>query len=123
VRTVLGVAAGAAVAGFGAVVLGEQPLEGITALVAGGLFGMAIAEATVTIARYGDGYLAGAAALLAEAGFVWALYIETGHDLADAPPEAWIAMALSAVAAALWLRTAARRVRGSPPAPARTPDG
>lgn len=112
-----GVVAGAVVAVVGAVLLGEQPLEGVTALVAGGLFGMAVAEATVSLARYGDAYLAAAAALLAEAGLVWALYIETGHRLDEAPVEAWAGVALAAAAAALWLRTAARRVRDSPRSP------
>ena len=113
-RGVLGVLAGAVVAFVGAVLLGEQPLEGVTAPVAGVLFGVAIAEATVSLARYGDGYLAGATALLAEAGLVWALYIETGHQLDEAPPEAWFGVVLAAVAAVVWLRTAARRVGGIP---------
>ncbi|HVM07645.1 MAG TPA: hypothetical protein VM345_04205 [Acidimicrobiales bacterium] len=122
-RPVLGVAAGAAVASLGAVMLGEQPLQGATALVAGVLFGLAIAEVVVSVARYGDLYLAAAAAILTQAGFVWALYIETGHQLDAAAPEAWVGVVLGAAAAAAWLRTAARRGPRSRSPEARTPDG
>lgn len=110
----LAVVAGALLAAAGAVLLGEQPLEGFTALVAGALFGTALAELIVSIARYGDAYLGAAAALLTEAGIVWALYIETGHDLDAAAPEAWFAIVVGAVTAVVWLRTSARRVRHSP---------
>lgn len=122
-RTVAAVVVAAGVSAFGAVLLGEQPLEGLTALIAGALFGVAVAEAAVTVSRYSDGYLAAAAALLAQAGLVWALYIETGHHLDEAPPEAWAGVVLAAASAAAWLKSAARRGRGSPPGPSRTPDG
>jgi hypothetical protein len=117
VRSVVAVAAGGLVAAIGALMLGEQPLEGLTVLLAGVLFGMAVAEVVVSVARHGDVYLAIAAALLTEAGMVWALYIETGHNLGDAPIEAWIAVVLGGVSAGLWLRTAARRARHTPSAP------
>ena len=117
VRTVVAVAAAGLLAAIGALMLGEQPLEGLTVLLAGVLFGMAVAEVVVSIARHGDTYLAAAAALLTEAGMVWALYIETGHNLEDAPIEAWIAVVLGGASAAAWLRTAARRARHTQPAP------
>ena len=113
-RPLLGVVAGLVLALIGAVLLGEQPLEGTTAFVAGALFGVAIGEAMVSVARGGDAYLSASAALLTEAGLVWALYIETGHDLRAAVPEAWAAVVVGAVLAALWVRTGARRGRRSP---------
>lgn len=106
--------AAALLAAVGAVMLGEQPLEGFTALVAGALFGMAVAELIVSIAGYGDGYLGAAGAVLTEAGLVWALYIETGHRLDAAAPEAWVGVVVGAAASVLWLRTAARRARHNP---------
>ncbi|HEX4979208.1 MAG TPA: hypothetical protein VFV35_04010 [Acidimicrobiales bacterium] len=122
-RPVAGVVTAALASAFGAVLLGEQPLEGTTALVAGVLFGVVVAEVLVSVARAGDGYLALAAGVLTQAGFVWALYIETGHALDEAAPSGWAGAALAAAAAAAWVRSAARRGRGSRSGPRHTPGG
>ncbi|HEX7166506.1 MAG TPA: hypothetical protein VF230_05960 [Acidimicrobiales bacterium] len=113
-RPVVAVVAAAIVAAAGAVILGEYELSRETALVAGPLFGVAVAETIASVARRDvDDYLAGAAALLTEAGLVWSAYISTGHRLDLARPEAWAAVALGAVAAAAWLRSGARRGRST----------
>jgi hypothetical protein len=98
-----------AVAALGAVVLGEYDLSGTTPLVAGALFGIAVAEVVVTMAQSSDGYLQAAAALVAEAGLVWATWISSGHQLDLAAPTAWVGIALGSVLAPLWLRSVGRR--------------
>ena len=115
-RPLFAVVAGVVLATFGALILGEQPLEGGTVLVAGVLLGFAMAEVVAAVAKEGDGYLTAAVALLTEAGMVWGLYIATGHQLEFAAPEAWVAVALGSVAGALWFRTATRRAERSHPA-------
>jgi O-antigen/teichoic acid export membrane protein len=98
-----------AVAAFGAVVLGEYDLSGTTPLVAGALFGIAIAEVAVTVARSSDGYLQAAVALVAEAGLVWATWISSGHHLDLAASTAWVGVAVGTALAPLWLRSVGRR--------------
>ena len=111
-----GVVVAALVAALGAVVLGEYELIGVRAVVAGLIFGVLVGEVVATVARQGDPALQVAAALLAEAGLVWATWISTGHDLGLASTAAWIGVVLGGGAAALWLRSAGRRG-------ARSPDG
>lgn len=113
----------AVVAGLAAVVLGEYELVGSRALLSGLIFGVAVGEVLATLVRRSDAYLLGAAALLAEAGLVWATWISTGRDLGEAAPVAWVAVALGAAAAPLWLRTAGRRGARSPDEPAPAPGG
>jgi hypothetical protein len=122
-RPLLSVLVGAALAAVGAVILGEYPLVGSTPLVAGLLFGIAVAEAIATVGRTSDGHLRAAAALLTEAGLVWATWISTGHRLRDASSTAWAGVIVGSVAAPLWLRSVGRRGARTPPAPAPPPAG
>ena len=112
-RPVVAVVLSAALAALGAVVLGEYALGGATALVAGALFGVAVAETAASVERVPDRYLEGAVALLAEAGLVWATWISTAHRPSEASPSAWVGVALGAVVAAGWLRGAGRRANRS----------
>ncbi|MEA3076561.1 MAG: hypothetical protein QOF60_1469 [Actinomycetota bacterium] len=98
-----------AVAAFGAVVLGEYDLSGTTPLVAGALFGIAVAEVAVTVAHSSDGYLQAAVALVTEAGLVWATWISSGHHLDLASATAWVGIALGSAIAPLWIRSVGRR--------------
>ena len=111
----------AVVAALGAVILGEYELVGLRPVLAGVLFGVVVGEVLATLARRGDAYLLGAAALLAEAGLVWATWISTGRDLGLAAGTAWAGVVAGALAAPLWLRSAGRRgartADGSAPAP------
>ena len=116
-RPVVAVGLAIVLAAFGAVILGEQPLEGVMVVVAAVLLGVALGELIYSVARYGDGWLAGAAALLTEAAMVWALYIETGHRLDLAGAEAWLATGLGCAISAFWVRSAARRGARTPPSP------
>ena len=113
-RHVVAVLVGAFITCAGAVILGEYVYEGTTPFLAGGLFGLVLAEVVTTIARTGDAYLMAATALLVEACLVWALWISTGHRLDLAAVEAWVGIAFGMAAAAFWVRSAGRRPRRSP---------
>jgi hypothetical protein len=108
---------------LGAVILGEYPLEGFRPVLAGLLFGVTIAEVLIWVARTGDRHLAGTAALLAEAGLVWATWISTAHDLGSASATAWLGIVVGAAAAGAWVRSAGRRRPSTPDGPAPAPAG
>lgn len=112
-RPVPAVLAAILVAALGAVILGEYELSGTRPLLAGLVFGVTVAEVIATIARgrAGDPELWAAAALITEAGLVWATWISTGHRLDLAATTAWVGVALGTFAAPLWLRSAGRRSR------------
>lgn len=110
-------------AAVGALLVGEQPLVGVRALLAGVLFGVAIGEAMATMARRADPYLLAAAALVAEAGLVWGTWISSGRDLGVASGWAWAGVVIGTVAAPLWLRSAGPRGAHSPDGPAPAPGG
>lgn len=112
-------AVGAAAAAFGAVILGEYQLEGATPIVAGLLFGLILAELMTAVAKDRGTPLAGAAAVLAATGMTWGAWLSTGpdEDWSFVPDLAWLGVALAAAAAAVWVRSPARRARGSRPAP------
>lgn len=100
-----------AVAILGAVILGEYELHGARPLLAGLLFGVTVGEVIATVARpdADDPYLPAAAALVTEAGLVWAIWISTGHDLGMAQRTAWFGLTIGVGAAAIWVRSAGRR--------------
>ncbi|HVF31675.1 MAG TPA: hypothetical protein VM933_01450 [Acidimicrobiales bacterium] len=99
------------VAALGAVILGEYELAGARPILAGLLFGITIAEVLATLARpwAGEAPLWGAAALITEAGLVWATWISTGHELHLAAGTAWAGIVVGILAAPSWLRSAGRR--------------
>lgn len=123
-RPVPAVLVALAVAALGAVILGEYELAGARPILAGLLFGVTIAEVMATVARSeaGEPEMWAAAALVTEAGLVWATWISTGHELDLAAATAWIGIGVGILAAPLWLRSAGRRATHSPdgtaPAPA-----
>lgn len=109
-------------AGLGALILGEYALVGLMALVAGGLFGLVVAEVGLAAGgRRGDPatgtVVALAAPLTTALGLVWAAWISSGRDWSYLPTEAWAAVGVGALAARLWLRGPRRRATGSPPSP------
>jgi hypothetical protein len=113
-RRVVAVVVAAFVTCVGAVILGEYVYEGTTPFLAGGLFGVLLAELVTNVAKGADVHLMAATALLTEAGLVWALWISTGHRLDLAAGEAWFGIAFGMAAAALWVRSVERRPRRSP---------
>jgi len=109
-RLVLAVIAGAAVAAFGGLILGEYPFTGATPYVAGVLFALVVAEVILSVIH--THYLhsprlppspttAVAAALCTLGGLGWAIWISTGHFLDTIPIGAWAALVIGAVVALL----------------------
>lgn len=112
-----------AIAALGAVILGEYELSGLRPILAGVLFGVTVAEVVASVARSDDDYLMGAAALITEAGLVWATWISTGHALDLAATTAWIGVMAGMLAAALWFKSAGRRGARTQGVGAPSPDG
>lgn len=96
--------AAAAVAALGALLVGEYDLTGWRAPAAGLLFGVAVAEAALVVARRPQRWLGAACALLAAGGLYWAAWIASARGRFAYPTTAWVAMALGAATAALWAR-------------------
>lgn len=122
-RTAAALVAGAFVASLGALILGEYELRGALPYVAGALFGLAVAETIITVARPPRPVLAAVGAAFAAGGFVWAAWIEAGRDWGYVEASAWVGAVVAAVAAAGWIRSFGTRGPRSPQSPAHTPDG
>ena len=120
-RHLLALFVGAVVAALGALILGEYELRGLMTVVAGVLFGLAVAEAMVAVGRAIRIELVIGAAVFAAAGMVWSSWIAAGRDWAYVSGARWGAAAIAAVAAALWVRSSGRREADSPSEPSQTP--
>lgn len=120
-RHLLALLAGVAVAVLGALILGEYELRGVMPVVAGVLFGLAVAEAIVAVGRDVRIELAIAAAVLAAGGLVWSSWIAAGRDWDFVSGARWSAAPIGAAAAALWVRSSGRREADSPDEPSQTP--
>ncbi|MEO6121640.1 MAG: hypothetical protein ABIW46_01460 [Acidimicrobiales bacterium] len=121
-RPFLAVVACVSTAALGALILGEYELVGATALVAGVLFGLLVAEAGLaTAGRHSTARAVARLHLVAPAtaagGLVWAAWISSGRDWAYVAAEAWIAVAVAALCAAGWVRGPRRPAGGNPPTP------
>jgi hypothetical protein len=112
-RHLLGVVAAVAAAAFGGLVLGEYELKGAMVVVAAVLFGLAVAEVLVAVARATPTAHALLAAVLTAAGFTWSSWIQAGRDWGFVTGARWAGAPLGAVAAALWVRSSGRRAAGS----------
>jgi hypothetical protein len=112
-------------ASIGAVILGEYPLVGFRALLAGLVFGVTVAELMAGVARPGpdEQYLPFSAAMLTEGGLVWATWISTGHELDTASTAAWLGIGVGMLSSLLWFRSAARRGASIRDAAAPSPGG
>jgi hypothetical protein len=117
------VVVGLVAAALGAVILGEYPLIGARAVLAGLVFGVTVAELMADVSRPGpeEQYLPFAAAMITEGGLVWATWISTGHELETASTAAWIGIGVGMLASMLWFRSAARRGAHIPDAAAPSP--
>jgi hypothetical protein len=116
-RHLLGVAAATFAAVFGALVLGEYELQGAMAVLAAVLFGLAIAEAFVAVGRSATNADAAVAAGLSALAFVWSAWIAAGRAWSYVPDIRWAGVPIAAAAAALWIRSSARRAADRPPSP------
>lgn len=126
-RLVLALAAGAAVAAFSALILGEYEFKGSTPYVAGLLFGLLVAETVLAVAKRGSNALAGATAVLAGGGLAWAAWISAGRDWSYVPDAAWLSVGIGVVVGAVRVARAGVRSSAPPaddsrPEPAPAPD-
>ena len=120
-RELLGLAAGAAIAVVGALVVGEYNLSGVTGVVAGVVFGLLVAEVVVTVGRRQDLLVAVPTAAVVVAGLVWAAWIWSGQPWSRVSGGAVLAAVAGAVVSLAWvtgpkLRRAGRREDDTPPA-------
>ena len=118
-RRILAVVAGAAVAAFGALVLGEYAFAGVAVVGSGALLGLFVAEVALSVAGARSPGLALTLAVVTAAGLAWAGWISTGHRLGTVGTSGWLAIAVGAAAAALrtqWWRTPDRSRRQPTPA-------
>ncbi len=112
-RQVLAIVAAAVLAAGGAVVIGEYDLEGVTVILGFPLYGVAVTELAVAVAkRLALPTLVATAAIVA-AGLTWALWISFGHFRNDVYPSplAWAMVAIAAVGSLGWGRPSRRRRR------------
>jgi hypothetical protein len=113
-----GVGCGAAVAAFGALVLGEYELGLGLGPLAGLLLGLAVAETVLAVGRSRHPAVAVLAAGSAASGMVWAGWIDASAGIEPVKAGAWVGAVLGGGAA--WARIAlVGRGRGSSGATAR----
>lgn len=115
-RVVIGAIAAIFVGLLGGLIMGEYQLLGVMALVAGVLFGLAIAEVAITAGKSSGWGLVTVAALSAFGGHTWAAYIEAGDSLSRVAGLRWVGSLLALVSAAWWVRSLGSRSVHNPPA-------
>ena len=110
--------AGAAASALGALILGEYEFAGATPFVAGVLFGLAVAELMLTVARFPTPRLAVGGASMSGAGLGWAAWISSGRGVSPFPAVAFVAIGVGVVVSGGWiglpLRNRSRRYAGEP---------
>jgi peptidoglycan/LPS O-acetylase OafA/YrhL len=115
VKRTLPVLAGAAVAAFGALIVGEYELEGVLPVLAGLILGLLVSEAVALGGQWRGWVPAGVAAVLAAAGILWGGWIDSGHGIEPYPPLAWLGAAVAALVAVVRARPPRARAQGRPP--------
>lgn len=108
-RVILGCLAAVAVGFVGGVILGEYRLTGVMAILAGLLFGLAVAEAAITAGRSDGWVLVAVTAASAFAGFTWAAWIEAGRDFGPIESVRWVGAVIALLASGGWVRALGSR--------------
>lgn len=108
-RVILGCVAAVAVAGLGGLIMGEYQLRGPMALLAGVLFGLAVAEAAITVGKSSAWPLVAVSGVAAFVGLTWAAYIDAGDGLDRIAGLRWVGSAVALVSAAWWVRSLGSR--------------
>lgn len=116
-RVVLGAFAAIAAGALGGLIMGEYELRGVMALIAGVLFGLAIAEAAITVGKSSDWLLVVITAVAAGVGLTWAAWIDAGEELRLIAGPRWIGSVVAALSAGWWVRSLGSRSTSSPPPP------
>ncbi len=94
--------------------MGEYELRGAMALLAGVLFGLAVAEVAITVGKSSDWALVVVSAVSAFAGLTWAAYIDAGDSVGRIATLRWLGSVLALVSAGWWIRTLGSRAVRSP---------
>lgn len=103
-KRTLPVLAGAAVAAFGALIVGEYEFRGIIPILAGLVLGLLVSEAVALGGQWRGWVPAGLAGLLAAGGIVWGGWIDSGQGLEPYPLLAWLGAAVAALTAVVRAR-------------------
>ena len=115
VRLALAVAAAAAGAALGALIMGEYELAPTTAIFAALAFGFAIGEVIASISRRHGVVEAALAAVITGGGLAWGGWISSGRGLVPLTTAAKFAPFVGAVVAVLTVRSSAPRAGSSRP--------
>lgn len=102
------VLAGAAVAAFGALIVGEYDFSGAVPLIAGLVLGLVVSEAVALGGQWRGWLPAALAGALAGAGMLWGGWISSGQGIGPYPVLAWVGAGAAVIVAVL-------RVRPRPP--------
>ena len=102
-------------AAVGALILGEYEFAGATPFIAGVLFGLAVAEMMITVAKASTMRMAGWAAVMGGGGILVAAWISSGRGIAPMPGVGYLAAGLAALVAGGWIVAPSRR--RPPPTP------
>lgn len=95
-RALLGLVAAVAVAGLGALILGEYEFTGSLPFAAGPMFGLVVGEVVVSVGRTRTLAWGLVAAALAFAGIGWAGWIDSTQGLEPMKGLVWVAAGLAA---------------------------
>jgi len=107
-RTPLALLGAAALSALGGAILGEYTLAGGLAVVACVLYGIVIGEAVIVLERRPSPPGVAAAGVFPPIGWVWSLWISTGHHLHYATATQVGATVVAGVAGAAWAVTGRR---------------
>lgn len=114
-RTPLAVLGAAALAALGGAILGEYTLSAVEAVLGGILYGVVVGELVVVVERRPARFGVAAATVFPPIGWIWSLWISTGHHLHYASVAQWVGAGAAAVGGLVWTSTAGRtidRIRG-----------
>lgn len=109
-RTLLALLGSAALAALGGAILGEYTLTGVLAIVGTLLYGVVVGEAVIVLERRPTVPTMAGATVFSPVGWVWSLWISTGHHLHYATPAQWVGAAVAGAGGLAWTLTAARAV-------------
>lgn len=114
-RTPLALLGAAALSALGGAILGEYSLSGILAVVACLLYGIVIGEAVIVLQRRPSRPGVVVAGIFPPVGWVWSLWISTGHHLHYASGTQLGSTVVAGAAGAIWALTGRRALERTPP--------
>ncbi|HUZ43635.1 MAG TPA: hypothetical protein VMU63_04470 [Acidimicrobiales bacterium] len=107
-RTPLALLGAAALSALGGAILGEYSLSGILAVIACLLYGIVIGEALIVLERRPSPLGVAVAGIFPPIGWLWSLWISTGHHLHYASATQLASTVVAGVSGAAWAVTGRR---------------